>query len=104
RRGAGSGGPLELAGPQPREPGGGLGEVLVTGAGGRWRDRTRRRRLAGMAGVRVGAQELHLGADPVQALQRLTHAGLIHVTGAVQEEDVPAQALAGRPRLDAGEV
>ena len=52
----------------------------------------------------IRAEEPHVGADPAQAHQRLAHPGLGDVAGAVEEERVPAEPLAGRPRLDPGQV
>ena len=70
------------------------------GAGAGRRPRRVRRR----GRPRVGAEEAHVGADPVQALQRLAHPDLGDVPGAVEEERVPAEPLAGGAGLDPGQV
>jgi hypothetical protein len=52
----------------------------------------------------IGAEVADVGADPVQRGQRVADPGVGEMTLAVDREAVAAQQLAGRPRLDPGQV
>ena len=59
---------------------------------------------AGRRRLRVTAEEPHGAAHPAQAHQRFADPGLGDMALAVDEEAVPADAVAGRPGLDPGQV
>src|SRR5271157_3077647 len=88
--------PLRAAEAQPPQPGGGFGELRVRGA---------RPDLGGAAvAPGVAAEEAHFTADPAQPHQRLADPRVIDMPLAVDEEVVLAEPVAGRPRLDRGQV
>ena len=87
---------LGAAEAQPPQPGGGLGELRVRGA---------RPDLGGAAvAPGVAAEEAHFTADPPQPHQCLADPRVVDVPLAVDEEVVLAEPVAGRPRLDRGQV
>src|SRR5689334_23966688 len=79
------------------DPVGGGGEGGVVPAG-------RERLVLRRTGPRVGAEVADVGTDPVQRGQRVADPGVGEMTLAVDREAVAAEQLAGRPRLDPGQV
>ena len=92
----------DLAGTEPGQPRVGVGEVGVRGAGRRRSSAGRARRARAPAGRSRGtARRRRSGGAPRSASPE---PDVGDVAGAVEEEDVPAEPLAGRARLDPGQV
>src|SRR5262245_27387357 len=78
------------------QPGGRLGVVGVVGSPADPRP--------DLVGPRVAAEEAYVGAQAAQAEHGLAHPRVLDVALAVDREAVAAEAVAGRPGLDPGEV